>query len=207
MATKKFGYNADNPNYIGWVLSAKGTVVGLHANMPENGKLVSIKMKLGRYNSSNYPVVWGAVYNRSTGARLALSGSQSPTNIATGTSGLQDFTFNFNKEFISGGTPLIVGFARDSQVNKGLVFGFRSAAGGYTAVMDGTYSSPPNTYSESYRWSQVSSDSLWVEVTYSTGGEVKVWTGSAFVSKPAKVNNVAKPVKTFKNGSWVESNS
>jgi hypothetical protein len=210
MATKTLGYTANNPSYMAWRLSNVGHIIGLRALMPENGRLKSIKMKLGRYNSSNNPIVWGVVYNRSNGQRIAMSSSQNPSNVATGTSSLQDYIFNFNDEFVSGGTNILIGLARDSSVNRGLCFGFRHSAGGYTELMNGTYTSPVNTYSESGKLADVgSSDTLWVELTYETGGQLKVYTGAVFADAPAKVYNgsswIDAFVKVFDGSNWVDS--
>lgn len=211
MAIKSFGYTAALPNSSRWGGVPYYANVGHRATMPEKGKVLSIKLKLARYSDSDVPIVWGVIWNRSTGAKIVQStNSQSPNNTYTSASALVTYTFDFPETQIEAGTPLWIGYGKVSNQNpRALYFGKRtSVSGSYIDTNDDSQSSPANTFSgidETF-----SNEALWVEVTYKTGGQVKVWNGSVQDAKPAKVWNgsawVEKPVKTWDGSAWDESN-
>lgn len=206
MAIKTFGYASDVNNYY-WGGVPYHANIGLRAVMPEDGKILSIKLKLARYSASDVPVVWGAIWNRNTGAKIAQSSNTVSPNTTIPT--FADYVLNFPETFIAAGTPLWIGYGKISnEANRALGYRTRNALSGYyTDRNDNSQSSPASTFSVGTTYSN---EAIWVEVTYKTGGQVKVWNGAAWAAKPAKVFNgstwVEKVVKAY-NGSWKESNS
>lgn len=211
MAQGTFGYSALPVNFARWGGVPNYANVGLRATMPEDGTVLKIALRLGRYQNSDSPIVWGAIWNRSSGNLLAASlASQSPTNTWDGTfASLQTFTFDLPEVKIAAGTPLLIGYARRSnESSRSLYFGSRNSLSGMTTDYQNVSRSSPGNFSAiSGTWSN---EALWVEVTYRTGGQVKVWTGAAFAEKPAKVWNgsqwIEKIVKAWNGSSWKESN-
>ena len=210
MATKTFGYSAALPNSAYWGGVPYFANVGYRATMPEKGKVISIKLKLARYSDSDVPIVWGVIWNRSTGAKIVQStNSQSPNNTYTSASALVTYEFAFPETLIESGTLLWIGYGKVSNQNpRALYFGKRLSMSGHNIdYNDVSQSSPASTFSVS---DSFANEALWVEVTYTVGGRVKVWDGSVQAAKPAKVWNGSswgeKPVKTWDGSVWKESN-
>lgn len=210
MAQATFGYSALNPNWARWGGIPYFANVALRTTMPEDGTVIKIALKLARYRDVDVPLVWGAIWNRSTGNLIcAASSSQSPNNTYSNLASLQTYTFDLPETKIAAGTSLWIGYAKNSnESNRALYWGSRQSLSGQTTDYQDVSRSTPGNFSAvsgSY-----TSEALWVEVTYRTGGQVKVWTGAAWVEKPAKVWNgnawVEKPVKAFDGSSWKESN-
>lgn len=211
MAEKTFGY-VNTVNYSRWGGVPYYANVGLRAVMPEDGTVLKIALKLARVNSSDSPIVWGTIWDRDTGNIIAVSAaSQTPTNTWTGSySSLQTFTFDLPETKIAAGKALWIGYAkRSNESNRALYFGLRDGATGYTTDHQDVSRSTPGSFSAVT--ASLTSEALWVEVTYKTGGQIKVWTGAAQAAKPVKVWNgsswVEKPVKVWNGSSWEESNS
>ena len=184
--------------------------VGYRTVMPERGKLISIALRLARYSDNEVPLVWGTIWNRSSGALLAQSNhSHSPNNTYSNLASLQIYTFNFDGQVIEAGTLLWIGYGkRSNQSGRAFHFGaHNNTSGHFIDYNDVSQSAPATTFTAT---STHSNNALWVEVTYESGGEIKVWDGSSFVQKPVKVFNgsswVTKPVKHYKDGQWYESN-
>lgn len=207
MATRVTGYTALNPNFMYFGGTNNYHIVGLRTNMPERGKLKSIKLRLGRYSSSDTPIVWGAVYDRDTGALIALSASQNITNTTTALSHLSTYTFNFNDEVVDEGRAILIGFARNTnQASRRLQFGVCTGVATAIDYMHGSYGTPVSTFSYT---DYINNTALWVELTYESGGTVRVFTGSGYVPAPAKVYNgsswIDAFVKVFNGSNWVDS--
>ena len=210
MAIKTFGYSASLPNSAFWGGVPYYANVGYRTTMPEKGKVLSIKLKLARYSDSDVPIVWGVIWNRSTGAKIVQStNSQSPTNTFSSASTLVTYTFDFPETEIQAGTLLWIGYGKVSNQNpRALYFGKRTSMSGHNIDSnDVSQSTPASTFSVGDTFTN---EALWVEVTYKTGGQVKVWDGSAQAARPAKVWNGSscgeKPVKAWDGSSWNESN-
>jgi len=208
MATGTFGHT-DTVNYSRWGGSATYACVGLRATMPEDGTVLKIALRLAAYPDAT-PIVWGAIWNRNTRNLLvSSSSSRSPNNNFSNLSSLQLYEFNLPETKITGGTPIWIGYAKNSaDAGRGLYFASNSNKSGQTTDYYNVSRSTPGHFSStSGSWT---SEALWVEVTYKTGGQVKVWSGSAWLEKPAKVWNgsswVEKPVKTRQGSEWKESN-
>ena len=211
MAEKTFGY-VNTVNYSRWGGVPYYANVGLRAVMPEDGTVLRIALKLARVDSGDSPIVWGTIWDRDTGNIIAVSAaSQTPTNTFTGSySSLLTFTFDLPETKIAAGKALWIGYAkRSNESNRALYFGLRSGATGYTTDHQDVSRSSPGSFSAITE--SLSNEALWVEVTYKTGGQIKVWTGAAQVAKPVKFWNgsswVEKPVKVWNGSSWDESNS
>lgn len=211
MAQGIFGYSALAVNFSRWGGVPYYANVALRAVMPEDGTVLKIALKLGRNQDSDTPIVWGAIWDRDNGNLLAASQtSQSPNNTFTGSyASLLTYTFDLPEVKIAAGKALWIGCAkRSNESNRALYFGSRQSLSGYTTdYQNVSRSSPGNFSAVTGTWS---SEALWVEVTYRTGGQVKVWTGAAYVEKPVKVWNgsqwVEKPAKVWDGSSWKESN-
>ena len=211
MAEKTFGY-VNTVNYARWGGVPYYANVGLRAVMPEDGTVLRIALKLARANSSDSPIVWGTIWDRDTGSIIAVSAaSQTPTNTFTGSySSLQTFTFDLPETKIAAGKAIWIGYAkRSNESNRALYFGLRDAATGYTTDHQDVSRTSPGSFSAVT--GSLTSEALWVEVTYKTGGQIKVWTGTVQAAKPVKVWNgsswVEKPVKVWNGSAWDESNS
>ena len=88
MATGSFGH-AEGLNYAHYGGVPYYANCGMRAIMPENGKVLSIKLYLGKNTTTNC-TAWGMIWNRNTGGILAQSAAQTITNSATsGITGLQ----------------------------------------------------------------------------------------------------------------------
>lgn len=209
MANQTFGY-LTAPNYGRWGGSSTYACVGLRSTMPEDGIILQLSVYLGRYADATVPIVWGEIWNRSTGAILAQSQSSiSPTNTMDTYSELVKVTFAMQNVKITAGTPLWIGFARNSaDANRALWFGSRTSSTGQSTDYLNASRSTPGSFAVTNTWAN---EALFVEVVYKTGGQVKVWNGSTFDSKPAKVFNgsswLEKPVKIWDGSQWKESNS
>lgn len=209
MAVKTFGHT-DAVNYSRWGGSATYACVGLRSVMPEDGKVIKIALKLCRYSSGDIPIVWGAIWNRNTGNLLAVSAaSVSPTNTFVNNSSFITYEFNLPETLIAAGTPLLIGLARNTQdANRRLTFAINNGKTGQTTdYYNLSRTSPGNFSSVSGSWG---SEALWVEVTYKTGGQVKVWDGAIWQEKPVMVRASSvweeKPVKHWDGSQWKESN-
>ena len=210
MATKTFGYTALEPNSAYWGGVPYFANLGFRSVMPETGKVISIRLRLARYSDTDTPIVWGVIWNRTTGAKIVQStASISPTNTYTSASALVAYTFTFPETEIAGGTLLWIGYGKNSnQGNRALYFGKRTSQSGQNIdTNDISQSTPANTFTYNNTFTN---EALWVEVTYKVGGRVKVWNGSSEVEKPLKVWNgtswVEEVVKTWDGSSWKESN-
>ena len=211
MPEKTFGY-VNTVNYARWGGVPNYANVGLRAVMPEDGTVLRISLKLARLDSGATPIAWGAIWDRDTGNIIAVSAaSQTPTNTFSGSySSLQTFTFDLPETKIAAGKALWIGCAkRSNESNRELYFGLRDGATGYTTDYQSVSRTSPGSFNAvTGSWT---SEALWVEVTYKTGGQIKVWNGSVQAAKPVKVWNgsswVEKPVKVWNGSSWEESNS
>ena len=209
MATNVFGH-AEDLNYTHFGGVPYYANCGMRAVMPENGKVLNIKLYLGK-NATTNSTAWGVIWDRNTGGILAMSDSQQITNTATnGITGLLIYTFPFNgTPRIAKDTPLWIGYGKASNISgHSLRFGTDNTAPGFFIDSNDTTQSSPGTMSVARTWND---EALWVEVVYETGGEIKVWNGSSFVSKPAKSWNGSswnsKIVKSWNGSSWNESKS
>ncbi len=210
MATKTFGYTTLEPNSAYWGGVPYYANLGFRSTMPETGKVISIKLRLARYSDTDTPIVWGVIWNRSTGAKIVQSTTSiSPNNTYTTAAALVAYTFTFPETEIAGGTLLWVGYGKVSnQGNRALYFGKRTSQSGQNIdTNDTSQSTPANTFTFNNTFAN---EALWVEVTYKVGGRVKVWNGSSEVEKLLKVWNgtswVEEVVKTWDGTSWKESN-
>lgn len=209
MAIKGFGFT-DSAGLVGYYTgSAIGQGVALQATMPEKGKILAVRLKLAKYASTAYPKIWGMIWARTAGTILSQSANYiTPSNVYTNAANLVIYEITMPGTEIAAGTALWIGFAKDaSGANLAPYWGVDESAAGYTWNRDDGSAATPQPFVSS----QVnSSQAIWIEVYYKTGGEVKVF-GSAFTSKPAKVWNgaswLAKPVKIWDGSSWKESNS
>lgn len=209
MATKTFGIQpAVNNAYWGGVPYHAN--IGLRATMPERGKILSLSLKLARVNDTDVPIVWGAIWNRSNGSLIAQSNqTHSPYNTFTTPGQLLTYTFAFEQPLIEAGTLLWIGYAkRSNQSGRALYYGINNSSSGYTIDRnDDSQSAPATTFTTD---SSYSNQALWIEVTYKTGGQIKVWDGVSFVEKPLKVWSgsswIEKTVKHYKDSVWKESN-
>ena len=207
MATGNFGH-AEGLKYTHYGGIPYYANCGMRAVMPENGKVLSIKLYLGKSTTTNC-TAWGMIWDRNTGAILAQSAAQSITNSApTGLSGLQIYTFAFTgTPRIAKDTPIWIGYGKASNVSgHSLRFGTDNTAAGFIIDTNDTLQSTPGIMSAERSWAD---EALWVEVVYETGGEVKVWNGTSFSPKPAKMWNgsswITKIVKQWNGSSWNES--
>ncbi|PKM87521.1 MAG: hypothetical protein CVU85_05770 [Firmicutes bacterium HGW-Firmicutes-10] len=209
MATKTFGIQPTlNNAYWGGVPYHAN--IGLRATMPERGKILSLSLKLARVNDSDVPIVWGAIWNRSNGTLLAQSNhTHSPTNTFTTPGNMGIYTFAFDQPQIEAGTLLWIGYGkRSNQSGRALYYGIHTSTSGSTIDRnDDSQSAPATTFTTDTTYSN---HALWIEVTYKTGGQIKVWNGVSFVDKPLKSWSgsswMEKTVKHYKDSSWVESN-
>jgi hypothetical protein len=209
MATKTFGIQPTlNNAYWGGVPYHAN--IGLRATMPERGKILSLSLKLARVNDSDDPIVWGAIWNRSNGTLLAQSNhTHSPTNTFTAPGNMVVYTFAFDQPQIEAGTLLWIGYGkRSNQSGRALYYGIHTSTSGSTIDRnDDSQSAPATTFITDTPYSN---HALWIEVTYKTGGQIKVWNGVSFVDKPLKSWSgsswMEKTVKHYKDSSWVESN-
>lgn len=209
MATKTFGYS-NTPNTSHWGGSSYYANVALRSVMPEDGTILQLSVYLGRYADATVPIVWGMIWNRSTGAILSQSPTSiSPTNTTDIYSDVIKYTFDMQQVKVAAGTPLWIGYAKNSaDSNRALWFGMRTNVSGQNSDYLNASRSTPGTFSTTGTWTN---EALLVEVIYKTGGQVKVWNGSALAVKPAKVWNgsswLEKPVKIWNGSQWKESNS
>jgi hypothetical protein len=178
--------------------------------MPETGVVKSIKLRLARYSDEDDPIVWGVIWNRLTGAKLVQSTTSiTPTNTYTTAAGLVAYTFTFPDTEIAAGTQLWIGYGKVSnQSGRALHFGKRTGLSGHNVdTNDVSQSTPANTFTYNYTFTN---EALWVEVTYSTGGQFKVWDGTTSVTKPVKVFSgsawIKRIVKIWDGSSWKHSN-
>jgi len=209
MANRSFGFTTV-PNYGRWGGSSTYACVGLRSTMPEDGTILQLSVYLGRYADTTVPIVWGEIWNRSTGVILAQAlASISPTNTTDTYSELVKVTFDMQQVKIAASTPLWIGFARNSADASGNFCGGvrTNVSEKKTAYLKASRPSP-GSFAGTNTWAN---EALFVEVIYKTGGQVKVWNGSVNESKPAKVWNgsswLEKPVKIWNGSQWKESNS
>lgn len=210
MAIKGFGYTGvvDQALYNG---SSVGQGVALAAVMPEKGKILAVRVKLARYPGSA-PRVYGVVWNRSTGAVITQSPAYTEPNsdyVSGNLSTLKLYQLAVNEAVVEAGTLLWIGFSKDaSAASRACYYGVDENAPGYTWHRDDGPSAVPAPFVVSNTYTN---QALWVEVYYETGGQVKVFSGSAFVSKSVKVWNgsawVPAAVMVWNGSAWVESNS
>lgn len=208
MAIKTFGYTGTR-NQTHWGGSGNYSCVGLRTTMPETGTILSMRMAVERYSGA-LPNIWGMIWARTGGQIL----SQSPSSVRPSTTfttwdTMAVTTFPMQNNKINGGTPIWVGLFKDSVGSgKGAWFGGRNSSGYATDYRHSQHSSP-TTFATT--GTIASGFGLWVEVTYKTGGEVKVFTAGSWQARPAKVWTgsawVEKPVKIWNGSSWVESES
>lgn len=211
MAVKSFGFFT-TPSTAYWGGVPYYANVGQRAVMPEKGKVIAIRIKLARRTSSDSPIAWGVIWNRSTGAKIVQS-TNSINILTTYTTAAAMPTYEFlcPETLIEAGTLLWIGYGKVSNSSpKDLYFGIKSnQTGQYVDTNDDSQSSPAanfNNIDETF-----SNATLWVEVVYKTGGETKVWNGASYVSKAAKVWDggswLAKPIKVWTGSLWADSNS
>lgn len=208
MATKTFGIlpTVNNAYWGGVPYHAN---IGLRSVMPERGKILSLSLKLARVNDMDVPIVWGAIWNRSNGSLIAQSNhTHSPNNTFNTPGTMVTYTFAFDQPLIEAGTLLWIGYGkRSNQSGRALQYGVNTSSSGYTIDRnDDSQSVPATTFTTD---STYSNQALWIEVTYKTGGQIKVWDGVNIVEKPVKVwTGTAwseKPVKHYKDSNWMES--
>lgn len=209
MSTKTFGYTALDPNSAYWGGVPYFANVGYRTVMPETGIVKSIKLRLARYSDVDDPIVWGVIWNRSTGTKITQStASITPTNTYTSTPAMVGYTFTFPDTEIQEGTLLWIGYGKVSnQSGRALWFGKRTGLTGQNIdTNDNSQSIPTNTFTFNNTFTN---EALWVEVTYLAGGRIKVWDGVASIVKPIKVYTgstwTEKPIKAWDGSSWKES--
>lgn len=184
------------------------------AVMPEGGYVTKIKLPIAHYDSSDSPIVWAIIRNRSTGAIIAQSEAKTTwegyywTYFPGGSFSI--YTINLPRTFIPAGTELWIGFSRVSnQSNRKLAFHYwQPVSGEIIDYNDASQSSPPSIFTPT---NSLTDKYLRFEVTYETGGNVKVWNGSSWVVKPLKVYKTGawleEIVKAYTGSTWKESNS
>lgn len=208
MALKTFGFlNVSNSYYAG---SNVSKCVGQRMTMPERGKILAVRVKLARYDSSSIPKVWGMIWARTSGAILSQSPNYvSPTNTYTNLASLAVFEIAMDGAVIEAGTSIWVGFARSTAAGQSLRWGFQTGQTGQNTDEGNGAATVPTTFVTSVTDAD---ETLYVEVVYQTGGEVKVIDGNYNpIVKPAKAWNgsswVKAAVKHWNGSSWKESNS
>lgn len=213
MAIKTFGYTPGTMYSSAWGLTNVVNCVGLRAVMPEDGSIIKIRVKVDRYDSSNVPILWGMVWARTAGTILSKSThSVSPSKSYTTPGAVEIQTFTMDGAKISKDTPIWIGFGRNSSAGKGFRAAMQDNVGTITDYSSAAATAPANFGSTRLQFTYNSKIlNIWVEVTYKTGGEVKVFTGGTWTAKPAKVWSggawVTKPVKVWNGSAWVESES
>lgn len=207
MAMKGFGYTGA-VNVAEWAGTGTSQGVGLVIDMPEKGKILAVRLKVAKYDSGTYPDIWGMIWNRDTGAIISQSATSIiPSTVYSTLANIPITQIEMPGTVIEAGTPLLVGFFKNSyEANHAPRWAVNDGVG-YTTKEDDGSSATPVAFVAS---ATDTSKALWVEVYYQTGGQIKVF-GSSFVSKPVKVWNgsawVEKPVKVWNGSSWVETNS
>ena len=207
MATKSFGYTGapSNASYAG---SGQNMCVGQQLTMPEKGKIKAIRLKLAKYASTTVPKVWGMIWARPAGTILSQSANYvSPTNLYDSPGALQTYEITMPGTEIAAGTAIWAGFFKDSSgANLAPYWGWATVSGQTWNARDGSNATPQAfSITDSF-----SNQSIYIEIVYETGGQIKVF-GTAIAPKPIKVWNGAtwagKPLKHWNGSAWKESNS
>lgn len=203
MAAKTFGYTQTTTDYR-WAGTSIDTQVAFRTIMPETGTIISIRINCGAYQSTDRPNVWGVVWNRSTGAIISKSSMQTLSNTTR-----TWITFDLPDTKVAANTPLWIGYSKNSAIANARISystkqGLSTVA--YNTDWDNSSSISPCSFVAEGTYS---GEALLVEVTYKTGGAVKVWNGTGWVEKEPKVWNgsswVTGLVKVWNGSSWVES--
>lgn len=209
MAQKSFGFTEIDYSYLAGSNISK--CVGQRTTMPEKGKIIALRIKMAKQASTEYPIVWGMIWARPSGAILSQSPSSiTPTNtyVSPNLATLWVYEFAMDGAVIDAGTSIWIGFSRHTAAGKAIQWGFQRSRSGQNTDEGNGAATGPTTFVTSVT---DANETLYVEVVYQTGGEIKTFNGSGFVSKPVKVWNgstwAGKPVKRWNGAAWVESNS
>jgi hypothetical protein len=191
--------------------------VGQLVIMPERGKVTGVKFKvagLGPYSDPTYhdqqdtTYVAGCVWDERTGAILAKSAEVllQPEN-----GGAQTWkTFNLPDTWVEAGTRLIVGFWRIKTTTQyATQWDYNDTATGETMYVHNTQAQVPDGPLPFVVSQTRGSTSLNYELDYTSGGHVKLWSGTIWREGTAKVWNgsawVEGVVKVYDGADWVES--
>lgn len=185
------------------------------AVMPEGGKVTKIRFAVHRYQSTDNPIVWVIIRDRATGAIIAQSAAKTTWSGYFTNPSFTEFNYTYHDfilpaTYIPAGTELWIGFSRDSNdANRRTVLMYKQPyAGEIVDYNDASQDTPPAIFTPT---AQLVDKYVPFRVFYESGGEMKVWDGSANVPKPVKVWNgsawVQKVVKVWNGSIWKESNS
>jgi len=180
------------------------------AVMPEGGYVTKLYFGVNRYASTDNPIVYGVIRNRLTGAIIAQSVAKTTwgSSILDGNYGVA--VFDFTRTYIPAGTELWIGISRDSNdANRRTAIFYRQPyAGEIIEYNDVSQATPPAIFTPT---GSITDKYIPFRVFYESGGQMKVWDGSANIPKPVKVWNgsawVQKVVKGWNGSIWKESNS
>lgn len=216
MTTKNIGYTTAGNH---WWWRAKNELdcqIGSLVVMPEQGKLVQLSLKVagltyddpvyGYQNEVGY--CRAAVWNEKTGAVLTYSSYRTVDRSPGGTQPWEDF--GLAPLIVPAGTRLIVGLWRKSDSTAvSTQFDYNDGASGQVLYRQHIINSASGPFT--FRASEVEyGTSINYQLSYETGGKVKVWDGYNWVPRETYVWNgtawAKGVVKVWTGSAWVEAN-